>query len=270
MQPNVPFERLKITLSLDCVVPIPTDMPLHLWDKLLPQALITLNLLRGSRMNPKRLDFNGTPLAPPGTKVLIHEKPEVRGTWAPHAVDGWYLGPALNHYRCYRVWIHETTSERVVDTLSWLPSYFTLPGASAAEAATAAAQYLIKALLSPPDASPTPTLTDSTRQALYQLADIFCKCNNANNNASTNRAKCNDRASPNPHNQTSFVERSVQAHETTAKQNTIKSTNINEAQCISEGGSSEGACITPSHSTYRGTSDGDKLTTSSVCSPVVN
>eukprot|EP00978_Attheya_sp_CCMP212_P042396 scaffold257717_cov58-Attheya_sp.AAC.1 len=73
------------------------DMPLHLWDKLLPQALITLNLLHGSRMNPKlsahaqvygAFDFNRTPLAPPGTKVLGHEKPEVRGTWAPHAVDG--------------------------------------------------------------------------------------------------------------------------------------------------------------------------------------
>jgi hypothetical protein len=26
--------------------------PLHLWDKLLPQAELTLNLLRGSRLNP--------------------------------------------------------------------------------------------------------------------------------------------------------------------------------------------------------------------------
>jgi hypothetical protein len=160
------------------------DMPLHLRDKLVPQALITLNLLRSSTMNPSRVsayaqirgafDFNRTPVAPPGTKVLIHEKPEVRGTWAPHAVNRWYLGPAPNHYyRCYRVWIHETTSERIVDTLSWLPSYFTMPGASAAEAATAAAQDLIKALLSQPGASPIPTLTDSSRQALHKLADIF-------------------------------------------------------------------------------------------------
>ena len=29
------------------------NFPLHLWDKLLPQAEITLNLLRGSRLNPK-------------------------------------------------------------------------------------------------------------------------------------------------------------------------------------------------------------------------
>ncbi len=90
------------------------DFPLHLWDKLLPQALLTLNLLRGSRINPNlsayaqvhgAFDYNRTPLAPPGTKVMVHEKSSVRGTWAPHAVDGFYVGPAMHHYRCYRVWV---------------------------------------------------------------------------------------------------------------------------------------------------------------------
>ena len=77
-----------------------------LWDKLLPQALITLNLLRPSRINPQlsayaqmygAFDYNRTPLAPPGTKVLCHESPETRGTWAPHAVDAWYVGTAMHH-----------------------------------------------------------------------------------------------------------------------------------------------------------------------------
>ena len=90
------------------------DFPLHLWDKLLPQAILTLNLLRGSRINPNlsawaqvhgAFDFNQTPVAPPGTRVLVHEKPTVHATWALHAVDGWYLGPAMHHYRCYRVWL---------------------------------------------------------------------------------------------------------------------------------------------------------------------
>ena len=162
-------------------------MPLHLWCRLVRQACITLNLLRGSRINPKlsayaqvygAFDFNRTPLAPPGTKVLVHEKPTVRGTWAPHAVDGWYLGPAENHYRCYRVWIHETTSERIVDTLSWLPSYFTMPSASPAAAPTAAAQDLIKALAQYPSNSPLAPLTDSHRQALHKLAEMFDSISN--------------------------------------------------------------------------------------------
>jgi hypothetical protein len=53
---------------------------------------ITLNLLRQSRVNPKisaqeaingKFDFNATPLAPPGSKVVIHEKPGQRNSWDP-------------------------------------------------------------------------------------------------------------------------------------------------------------------------------------------
>eukprot|EP00957_Ditylum_brightwellii_P183858 14004641-Ditylum_brightwellii.AAC.1 len=56
---------------------------MHLWDRLLPQASITVNLLRTCQINPKLLaykylhgtfDYNATPLVPPGTKVLIHKK----------------------------------------------------------------------------------------------------------------------------------------------------------------------------------------------------
>jgi hypothetical protein len=58
---------------------------LKLWEKLLPQATITLNILRKSRINPHmsayaqlngNFDFNRTPLAPPGTCVIAHEKPD--------------------------------------------------------------------------------------------------------------------------------------------------------------------------------------------------
>jgi hypothetical protein len=51
------------------------DFPINLWDRLLPQALLTINLLRGSRCNSKHsvwsqlygpYDFNRYPIAPPG------------------------------------------------------------------------------------------------------------------------------------------------------------------------------------------------------------
>jgi hypothetical protein len=90
------------------------NFPLKLWDKILPQATITLNLLRKSRINPRmsayaqlngHFDFNRTPLAPPGTRVIAHEKPYQRASWDPHGLGGYYLGPALDHYRCYQVHI---------------------------------------------------------------------------------------------------------------------------------------------------------------------
>ena len=86
--------------------------PLNLWDKCLPQAEITLNLLRNSRINPNlsayghvwgNFDFNKTPIAPLGIKLLVHIKPEIRESWAPRATNGWYIGQALRYYCCYRV-----------------------------------------------------------------------------------------------------------------------------------------------------------------------
>ena len=61
------------------------------------------------------------PLSPPGTRVIIHENPPIRQTWAPHGTDGWYVGPALHHYQCYRIWVPRTHAERIVDTISFFP-----------------------------------------------------------------------------------------------------------------------------------------------------
>ena len=158
------------------------SFPLHLWDRLLPQALLTLNLLRSSHINPKlsaqalihgSFDFNRTPLAPPGTKVLIHTKPNTRETWAPHGAEGWYLGPAMNHYRCYRVYANETRAERIADTLAWFPSETKMPSASSTDAAIAAANDLITALQNPHPASALSPLADNEHAALQQLAEIF-------------------------------------------------------------------------------------------------
>ena len=43
-------------------------------------------------------DFNREPLAPPGTKVMVHKKPQVRTSWGFHGQIGWYVGPAYKHY----------------------------------------------------------------------------------------------------------------------------------------------------------------------------
>jgi hypothetical protein len=68
--------------------------PLYLWDKTLEQAELTLIIMRGSRINPAllaweqlhgRYNFNKCPIAPPGIKVLAHEKSNERATWSTHA-----------------------------------------------------------------------------------------------------------------------------------------------------------------------------------------
>jgi hypothetical protein len=102
--------------------------PMHLWDRLLPQAVITLNMLRTPRINPKlsasthivgQYDYNRSPMAPPGTRIIAHETPSRRRTWEPHGQDGWYIGLALEHYRCYTVYINKTRKERIVKTVDF-------------------------------------------------------------------------------------------------------------------------------------------------------
>ena len=89
--------------------------PMNLWDKLVLQAVLTLNLLRRSNLNPNlsvfsqvwgQFGFNRTPIAPPsGTMVMMHKKTSTRETWVPHTSEALYLGLAIHHYQCYRVYV---------------------------------------------------------------------------------------------------------------------------------------------------------------------
>jgi hypothetical protein len=106
------------------------SFPMNLWDRLLPQAVMKLNMLRKSRINPKlsaathifgQYDFNRAPMAPPGTRIIAHDTPSRRRTWAPHGQDGWYIGTALEHYRCYTVYITKTRANRIVETVEFSP-----------------------------------------------------------------------------------------------------------------------------------------------------
>ena len=96
------------------VCSIDPDLPFHLWCRLMQQADTTLNMLHASHMIPKlsaykwtegNFDFKSSPLAPPDRKVVIHEKPKQRESWAPHGNKAWYIGPSLKHYWWYRVYI---------------------------------------------------------------------------------------------------------------------------------------------------------------------
>jgi hypothetical protein len=131
------------------------QFPLELWDELVPQAEITLNLMRSCRFDPKisafeavrgPFDINKTPMAPGGTRVVVHVKPLIRASWDTHGVEGFYIGPALEHYRCYRCWIISTAAIRITDTVAWHPERLLMPGSSPIDALNAAIVDLSQAL----------------------------------------------------------------------------------------------------------------------------
>lgn len=89
------------------------DFPVFLLEEILEQANITINLLRASRIYPHLssyhsffgpFDFTHTPLAPPGIRVIVLTPTQIRVKWMPHGKPGFYVGLAMNYYRCYKVY----------------------------------------------------------------------------------------------------------------------------------------------------------------------
>jgi hypothetical protein len=110
---------------------IDSAYPLYLWDLLLPQAELNLNLLRQAMFNPwisvweffqGPFDFNKTPLGPVGCRILIHAKPATRQSWDLCAKPGFYIGPALDSYRCFKLVKANTKSQFISDIVKFCHS----------------------------------------------------------------------------------------------------------------------------------------------------
>jgi hypothetical protein len=158
------------------------NFTLHLWDILFPQAEITLNLLRASRLHLQLsvaahfhglVDYNKTAFAPPGCKVFAHETPGTRCTWAPHGQHGYSLGPAMHHYRCQNVYISATASERIVDTLELFTHTYKMPQLSSTDRLLMASKDMTDALQNPHPAVSFASVGDDTILAIADLAAIF-------------------------------------------------------------------------------------------------
>ena len=154
------------------------SFPLHLWDRLLPQAERTLNMLRPSNVSPNisaymyaygTHDFNAHPFAPMGCAVQLFETPTQRRSWDPHSVDGWYLGPAWEHYRNHNIWVQGTRSERMSDNVWFKHKYITNPSLTAADHIVNAAKGLAETLKT----NKPSTMSAQSTEALTKLSKIF-------------------------------------------------------------------------------------------------
>ena len=82
--------------------------PKFLWDILLDQTKLTLNLIHQATLYPSISaweyfnvphSYNATQLGPLGCKVIIPNKPNTRKSWDFWACDGFNIGPSFYHYR---------------------------------------------------------------------------------------------------------------------------------------------------------------------------
>ncbi|KAL7485100.1 hypothetical protein ACHAW6_012618, partial [Cyclotella cf. meneghiniana] len=143
---------------LSVLAGVADDFPLKLWDKLLPQTEITLNLLQQSNATPTvsayahlngPFDYNKMPLAPMGCRAHIHEKTDSRGTWAFHSVDRWYLSTSPEHYCMHGCHIKSTNSDRLSDTVQFCHKHIPNPSLTPADKLRAAVAACSQALKKP-------------------------------------------------------------------------------------------------------------------------
>ena len=153
-------------VSILCTVD--SQFPLSEWDRLLPQATLTLNLLRSSRIHPSlsahasmfgQFDYNRTPLAPPGTKIVAHVAAETRTSFGQHGKVGWYIGPSLEHYRCYRCYFPDTMQERDVLKVDFFPEKTPFPTFTTTTYLHQTAEDMLHLLQHPVPATPNPART---------------------------------------------------------------------------------------------------------------
>jgi hypothetical protein len=138
--------------------------------------------MRTSRLHPQLsaaahyhglVDYNKTAFAPPGCKIIAHEKPGKQQTWDPHGQHGYSLGPTMHHYRCQNVYISATASERIVDTLEFFPLNYQMPQLSLTDRLFMAPKDMMDALQNPHPEVPFARVGDDTISALADLAAIF-------------------------------------------------------------------------------------------------
>ena len=103
----------------------------------------------------------------------MHEITNSRETWAPYVIDGLFVGPALNHYRCYQTHITETQCKHIANTLVWLPTLLDIPKTSSDNAGIISDNEFIYALKNPHPALPLTPFQDYYVTALKPISQIY-------------------------------------------------------------------------------------------------
>ena len=107
-----------------------------MWDNMLIQTELTLNLLRQATLNPRistweyfnnPFDYTATPLGTVGCIIIIHNKSNKQRSWYQRGREGFNVGLGLKHYRCFQAIDRKTKRLIITDTVEFLHEYLTQP-----------------------------------------------------------------------------------------------------------------------------------------------
>ena len=112
------------------------SFPKSQWDLPLPHAEFTLNSLRPSKINENisahtmmhgHCDFMKHPMSIAGTKVLAHDRPMDRGSWADRGTEGFFINKSPEHCRNCECCMPITNAIRTSNTVEFFPDCTNAP-----------------------------------------------------------------------------------------------------------------------------------------------
>ena len=121
---------------LSILAGVAPDFPRNLWDLLLPQAELTLNLIKQATLDPSQsewscfhgaFNYEATPIGPLGCDIIAHRKTGTRNSWDFRGAADWYVGVALQHYRCHTIVDKATRAVQISDTVEFCHQHLTQP-----------------------------------------------------------------------------------------------------------------------------------------------
>ena len=150
--------------------------PKYLWCQLLPQSVLTLNLLRKSRILSAHkqvfgsFNYQQTPLGWLGTLVIIHKTDQP--SWAAHGKEGFLVDRAKDHYHSYKVSMKNTSGTQTSDAIEFLPTKYNIPKTSSQDRIIASLEEIAETITNPKYRKPF--LNGNKGNEIFdKLAEIF-------------------------------------------------------------------------------------------------
>ena len=93
-------------------------------------------MLRQATLDPTRsawsyfhgpFNCDATPIGPLGCNIIAHKKTGTRHSWDFCGAAGWYVGVALQHYRCHTIVSKAPRGGKISDTLEFIHHHLTQP-----------------------------------------------------------------------------------------------------------------------------------------------
>ena len=123
------------------------------------------------------MDYSRMPLTPLGCNTMTHNKPETKTSWRQRTNEQFYMCTSQEHYICFNIWIKETRSICISNTVHLHHKLITAPSTMQENEVTTVVKNLIMAILT----TKLVQINKKDKQAIKEVNDIITIVVNAKN-----------------------------------------------------------------------------------------